>query len=197
MNGQAGPIRFARMELADIPQVLGIDRQSFPLPWSEGAYRRELSENANSHFLVAYLPSGAGPPERTWRGWLRREPPRVIVGYVGFWYVVDEAHISTLAVHPGFRGQGIGARLLVAMLGEAAALGARLVTLEVRVSNLAAQRLYRKFGFEEVGRRKGYYRDNAEDALLMTLAPLERAWQDAAAGRRAAPGEAPVRTRKP
>jgi len=142
---------------------------------------------------VACLSSGARPSGQGWRGWLRREPPRVVVGYIGFWYVVDEAHISTLAVHPAYRGRGIGAQLLAAMLREAAGLGARLATLEVRVGNLAAQRLYLKFGFEEVGRRPAYYRDNAEDALLMTLAPLGRVWQSAADGRPAGPGESQAR----
>jgi len=193
MSGRARPIRLGRMELADIPQVVAIDQQSFPMPWSEATYRLELTENANSHFLVACLSSGARPSGQGWRGWLRREPPRVVVGYIGFWYVVDEAHISTLAVHPAYRGRGIGAQLLAAMLREAAGLGARLATLEVRVGNLAAQRLYLKFGFEEVGRRPAYYRDNAEDALLMTLAPLGRVWQSAADGRPAGPGESQAR----
>ncbi len=177
MNGRPHPIQFGPMELADVAQVTAIDRLSFPLPWSEAAYRRELTENANAHFLVAYLPAEARAPENRLTRWLRPAAPRQIVGYLGYWYIVDEAHISTIAVHPAYRRQGIGERLLVVMLREAAGLGATLATLEVRLGNREAQRLYAKYGFEVVGRRRGYYRDNGEDALLMTVQPLARAWQ--------------------
>lgn len=180
MSNGRGPIRLGPMQLADVPQVVVIDRMSFPLPWTADSYRHELTQNANAHFLVAHLL--AQPQERAaWWAFWRPEPAgRKIVGYIGFWYVMDEAHVSTLAVHPDYRRQKIGERLLVAMLRHAGSLGAKLATLEVRASNLAAQRLYRKYGFEEAGRRKGYYRDNGEDALLMTATPLARAWERAA-----------------
>jgi ribosomal-protein-alanine N-acetyltransferase len=154
------------MHLNDIPQVLAIDQLSFPQPWTEQSYRFELQENGNAHFLVAYpAVSLLGP------AWLEkllgRGPRRQVVGYAGLWVVADEGHINTLAVHPEWRRRNIGERLLQAMLAKAVALQAISATLEVRVSNLAAQRLYQKFGFVEVGRRKRYYRDG-EDALLMT-----------------------------
>jgi len=156
------------MESGDIAQVVEIDQLSFPLPWSAAAYRYELAQNEAAHFVVALdAASEARPP---WLGWLARRPtPRQVVGYSGFWYIVDEAHISTIAVHPIWRGRGVGESLLVNMLARALDLGAVAMTLEVRVSNYTAQKLYRKFWFEHVGRRKHYYRDNDEDALLMTV----------------------------
>jgi ribosomal-protein-alanine N-acetyltransferase len=170
------------MTLADIPAVFAIDRLSFALPWSENAYRTELLHNQNSHFIVALAsPEDGGRRPAPARGWLARlmgraapaapaeAAPRQVVGYGGFWYIVDEAHISTIAAHPEWRGRGVGERLLAAMLERALDLGAVLSTLEVRVSNERAQNLYRKHGFEVVGRRKRYYRDNGEDALLMTV----------------------------
>jgi ribosomal-protein-alanine N-acetyltransferase len=142
------------MTLGDLPEVLRIDRASFPLPWSERSYRFELTENPASHMLVAVSREG-----REMR----------LVGYAGFWIFVDEAHISTLAVDPDYRRMGLGAELLRSVLDEAARIDADLATLEVRVSNQAAVNLYHKFGFQIVGRRPKYYRDNEEDALLMTI----------------------------
>jgi len=155
------------MTLADIPAVREIDRLSFPLPWSERTYRFELLENDSAHLLVA---------EATH---LREHQ---VIGHVGFWIIVDEAHISTLAVHPDFRGNAIGGQLLAQALHHARKLGATLATLEVRNSNLAAICLYKKFGFQVVGRRKRYYRDNHEDALLMTLKPLRQGWSSGNGG---------------
>ena len=152
------------MELADIPQVVAIDQMSFALPWSERSYQTELLENPNSHFLVG-LASHPG----FWDRLLRRWPKRHVIGYAGFWFIVDEAHISTIAIHSGWRGQGLGEYLLVATLNRALELGATLATLEVRVSNSVAQNLYRKYRFEEVGRRRHYYSNNGEDALLLTV----------------------------
>lgn len=145
------------MTLADLPAVREIDRLSFPLPWSERTYRFELLENESAHLLVA---EASQPGERQ------------VIGHVGFWIIIDEVHISTLAVHPEYRGNAIGEELLAQALDHARKLGATLATLEVRNSNLAAICLYKKFGFQVVGRRKRYYRDNHEDALLMTLNPL-------------------------
>jgi ribosomal-protein-alanine N-acetyltransferase len=142
-----------RMKLNDLDTVLDIDRLSFPLPWSERTYRYELLENRSSHMYVVEVVEDQIPK---------------IVGYVGFWFIVDEAHISTLAVHPDYRGQGIGELLLRTALNGANDLDARIVTLEVRTSNAAAIRLYEKFDFKVVGSRPRYYRDNNEDALLMT-----------------------------
>jgi ribosomal-protein-alanine N-acetyltransferase len=144
------------MAMGDIPAVLEIDRQSFPIPWPERSYRYELTENSASHMLVAV--SRASSPQ--------------ILGYVGFWLIIDEAHISTLAVTPEMRGQGIGRRLLEEALEQAQHLGADMATLEVRVSNTRAIQLYEHHGFAIVGRRRRYYRDNNEDALLMTIGRL-------------------------
>ena len=155
------------MTLADVPQVLEIDRLSFPLPWSAASYKHELSQNKHAHFFVA-LESGPG----RWQKWLghRSQGRELVVS--GDWDIVNEAHISTIAVHPLWRGKGIGEELLKAMLARALKQGAVEATLEVRVSHIAAQTLYRKYGFEDVGLRKNYYRDNGEDALLMTAKPL-------------------------
>jgi ribosomal-protein-alanine N-acetyltransferase len=156
------------MTLVDIPQVLAIDRLSFPLPWSEISYQKELTENTNAHFFVAV------DGERTgWQQWLGRPPQRRVIGFMGYWHIVDEAHISTIAVHPRWRRRGAGEELLVVALKHALSLGAVMATLEVRDSNRAARALYRKYGFEEVGRRKHYYRDNGEDAILMTAQPIK------------------------
>jgi [ribosomal protein S18]-alanine N-acetyltransferase len=170
------------MTLEDIPRVVEIDRESFPLPWSEATYRHELLQNKHSHFLVAIETSTnhnarqAGQ-RKSWLadvfGWLGqpqpRQPARSVVGYVGFWHVLDEAHISTIAVAAGWRRRGVGEQLLRAMLFSALEFGAITATLEVRVSNERAQNLYRKYAFEAVGRRRRYYRDNGEDALLMAV----------------------------
>ena len=145
------------MTVDDLPPVLEIDRQSFALPWPERSFRFELTENEAAHLLVA---------EVAWAGRTR------LAGYLGYWLLVDEMHISTLAVNPELRGQGLGERLLTSGLDQARRQGAELATLEVRPSNAPAVALYRKYGFELVGRRRGYYRDNNEDALLMTLTGL-------------------------
>ena len=184
MNGSPPPIAIEPMQVDDIPRVLEIDRLSFPLPWSAAAYRYELTQNPNSHFQVARAADAAAPASEapaapagpgTWldslrRLWPGRPAPNggLVVGYVGFWYIVDEAHISTLAVHPDWRRQGVGEALLVAAMERGLDLGAIKATLEVRMTNAAAQNLYGHYAFEVVGRRKHYYRDNGEDALLMT-----------------------------
>lgn len=152
--------RMRPMTMDDVPPVVAIDRLSFPLPWSEGSFRSDLAKNPAAHLMVAET----GEPGSS-----------RIVGYVGFWLVVDEAHLSTLAVHPDWRGQGIGERLLLEAMRVAAGRGAEMMTLEVRASNEAAKSLYAKHGFHLVGRRRRYYKDNMEDALLMTRAHLLRA----------------------
>jgi len=157
----------APMRLEDLPQVMAIDQASFPQPWTEQSYRFELEENHNAHFIVA-LEAPPTPHPGWLQRWLAPATPRKVIGFAGFWLVVDEAHINTIAVHPHWRRQGIGERLLTAILERARAINAVSATLEVRVSNLPAQKMYAKFGFVEVGRRKRYYRDG-EDALLMTL----------------------------
>jgi [ribosomal protein S18]-alanine N-acetyltransferase len=154
------------MTLDDLPAVMEIDRLSFALPWPERSFRFELTGNDASHLLVAEMPLG---------------DQRRIAGYLGYWLLVDEMHISTLAVDPEMRGWGIGERLLLAGLEQAWIQGAEMSTLEVRPSNKAALALYRKHGFELVGRRRAYYQDNNEDALLMTLSGLSD-WRTLAGG---------------
>ncbi len=157
------------MRLADIPEVMAIERASFPVPWSEQGYQHELLHNELAHYLVLRLTSER--PAGT-RRWLPRlvvgSPPTEIIGYAGYWLIVDEAHITTIAVAPSWRRRGLGEWLLVHLLAHAAAHGARTATLEVRVSNRGAQKLYEKYRFQVVGERKRYYSDG-EDAILMTL----------------------------
>ncbi len=150
------------MQLDDLSQVLAIDSQSFTLPWPESAYRYELLENTSSFLMVAEIEQS--------------EVGRLIVGVVVVWMILDEAHIATIAVHPEFRGQGIASRLMVSVMREAIQLEARLATLEVREQNIAAQRLYQRFGFDIVGRRPRYYKDNLEDALIMTVGGLDKGY---------------------
>jgi len=145
------------MRLDDVPAVAAIDRESFPLPWSESSFRHDLTANPAAHLIVAEDASGG----------VRR-----IAGYAGYWLVVDEAHLSTLAVAPAWRRRGVGEHLLRHAMDLAARQGAGMMTLEVRVSNVAARTLYRKLGFRVVGRRRQYYKDNLEDAILMTREPL-------------------------
>lgn len=152
------------MRLSDLEQVQAIDRISFSLPWPSSAFQYELMENKRSLPMVAETlqPNGS---------WL-------VVATIVIWLVVDEAHIATLAVHPDYRQQGIGQRLLASGLMEAIQKGAKSATLEVRANNLVAQSLYSRFGFEIVGRRPRYYKDNFEDAVIMTRNNLNQEFQD-------------------
>ena len=144
-----------KMTLEDIPAVVQLDQVSFSLPWPERSFRFEVTDNPASRCWVA-------------------EIDRRIAGMVVAWLFVNEVHIATIATHPDFRRLGIGSRLLAHTLLQALEEGARSSFLEVRESNLTAQELYRKFGYEEAGRRRRYYRDNDEDAILMNLEPLNR-----------------------
>ena len=148
-----------RMRVDDIPRVHEIDTASFALPWPESSYRFEIEANPAAHLWVAELEIEQGVFD--------------VVGMIVIWLIIDEAHIATFAVDPRFRGRGIGQRLLAQALLEMHRMGAQRYTLEVRRSNQVAQSLYRKFGFEVVSVRPGYYRDNQEDALIMTLEHLD------------------------
>lgn len=147
------------MVLEDIDRIREIDVASFTLPWPERSFRFEIVENEASRLWVAEVQEGIKPP--------------VIVAMIVLWLIVDEAHIGTFAVHPDFRRKGIGQKLLAAALIEAEKAGIKTCFLEVRRSNTAAQELYEKFGFQVVSVRNHYYRDNNEDALLMTLHPVD------------------------
>jgi [ribosomal protein S18]-alanine N-acetyltransferase len=178
------PVQIESMRVEDIGPVLEIERLSFSAPWSARAYEYELRYNELAHYFVARLMNGAGPTRRGWnpRDWFETlfrpsavETDPLIVGYVGFWLMVGEAHISTIAVNPSFRRRSIGELLLVAALERAMELHAHQATLEVRVSNVSAQDLYLKYGFVKAGLRKGYYTDNNEDGIIMTTPPLTSA----------------------
>ncbi len=147
-------LKIRRMTLADVPAVHEIDVLSFSLPWPERSFRYEASENPAA------------------RPWVAEVDGRVAAMLV-LWLIVDEAHIATIATHPDFRRQGIGERLLLHALAEARREGATRAFLEVRAGNLAAQALYAKYGFVVDGLRPRYYKDNNEDAILMSLNSLE------------------------
>lgn len=147
------------MRLEDVEQVHAIDRLSFALPWTERSFRFELTENLNSSLWVAEVVGEDGVSR--------------IVGMIVVWIILDEAHIGTIAVHPDYRRFGIGQRLLAQGLLASVERGAVQSFLEVRRGNLSAQSLYQRFGYEFVGVRPHYYQDNQEDALLMTLFPLD------------------------
>lgn len=131
-----------------LDQVLAIEEVSFPTPWSRNSYLRELSDNQFAYYYVC----------------LQGEK---VLGYMGMWLIIDEAHVTTIAVHPEYRGRYLGKILLEELMARAVALGADKITLEVRPSNLVAQRLYRRVGFVPAGLRKGYYTDTKEDAIIM------------------------------
>ena len=173
------PYTIEDMQLHDIDEVMEIEHSSFSSPWSVRAYRYELTGNSCSHFLVVrqYLPGGgfAKDSPKSLNRFLRHSPRAVnspVLGYGGFWLLAGEAHIGTLAVAPDWRRLGLGKLLVVGLLERAVKVNAEVATLEVRVSNLAAQDLYHKYHFQTVGIRRGYYRDNLENALVMTSPPL-------------------------
>ncbi len=150
------------MELEDLEQVQEIDRLSFSLPWPPTSYRFEIRENPGSILWVAEGTNLLG--EKT------------VIGMIVVWIIMDEAHIATIAVHPDYRGRRIGHELLAVALKEAIEKGAIESTLEVRANNLVAQALYRAFGYKETGLRPHYYKDNQEDAVLMTLNNLDETY---------------------
>jgi len=184
-----GPLIIDAMKEEDIPQVLDIEREAFSLAWSEGAYRRELRWNRLARYLVLrqrvnpgfQTRPQAGPAEtrteetignRFLSFWRRVPQPQAsassyIVGYAGQWLMVDEAHLITIAVRQEYRRKGLGEALLIAAIDQAIELGARVMTLEVRLTNHSAQAMYEKFSFRKVGVRPRYYTDNNEDAIIM------------------------------
>jgi ribosomal-protein-alanine N-acetyltransferase len=167
------------MRREDIPQVLDIERQSFPTMWPQTVYEREL-QNRAARYLVACEPAtDPAPPATEPSGLLGRLFGRApsaardrILGLVGLWCAAGEGHIVTIAVRPELRRRGIGELLVIAALEAAIDAGQHEVTLECRISNGAARALYEKYGFRQVGVRARYYSDNQEDAVLMTTPPL-------------------------
>lgn len=136
---------------ADLDEVLAIERASFSTPWSRGAFLYELNQNPAARCWVA-RGSGAAPR---------------VLGYLCLWEIRPEIHITNVAVHPGWRRQGVARLLLGTILEDARRRQLTLAFLEVRPNNVEARRLYESLGFQVIGRRKGYYFDTGEDALLM------------------------------
>ncbi|WP_044477358.1 ribosomal protein S18-alanine N-acetyltransferase [Paenibacillus antibioticophila] len=156
----AGSVSIRKMTLEDIPDIMIIEHESFTLPWSEEAFRNELTMNHFAKYLVMELD---GKP----------------VAYAGMWTIVDEAHITNIAVRTAHRGQGLGEALLLQLIQLAMEYRIERMTLEVRESNLVAQALYRKLGFEPAGIRKAYYSDNQEDAVIMWCElPEQLVWEE-------------------
>lgn len=179
----------------DIEHVQAVERQSFSTLWSANTYRNELRNTNTSRYIVARASPTPPPPQfppAPRRGFFERlidrwfgerpvSPPATpqLVGYGGLWLSVDEGHITTIAVGMSYRGKGLGELLLNGLIDQAMALGAQHLTLEVRVTNEVAQRLYIKYGFKAVGKRPRYYTDNNEDALIMSTDPIrEIAYQE-------------------
>jgi [ribosomal protein S18]-alanine N-acetyltransferase len=186
--------RIEPMMQEDVAEVSRVERRCFSNPWPSSAYRRELRSPDQNYYVVLRAFPSAEQDETNRRSsngslsdrvvdgpWVRPRLPLLsfgrktapepdgtrLAGFAGMWIMYDEAHITTIGVDPDFRGQGLGELLLVAMIDEALRRGATWITLEVRVSNDLAQRLYRKYGFIVQGTRRHYYSDNGEDAYIM------------------------------
>ena len=192
-------IALRRMRAEDIPQVIEIEKEAFSSGWVGTPFRRELNSRY-TRFLVAYHADGSAPGEQ---GGIENQPSSGpadaslwgrmltgvksalglrrdgdgddLAGYVGIWLQGDQAHITEIAVREELRGRGIGELLIIGTLRVAYEQGLTEVTLEARVSNFVAQRLYDKYGFNEAGIRKNYYADNREDAVIMTTDPIHTA----------------------
>jgi len=139
---------FRFMNLDDLDQIMVVEHESFTLPWSRVAFYNELVQNQYAKYIVI-------------------EADEKVVGYCGVWIIIDEAHITNIAILPEYRGRKLGEALLRKIMDYARENGAKTMTLEVRVTNTVAQSLYRKLGFQGGAIRKNYYTDNHEDALVM------------------------------
>ncbi len=141
-------VNYRKMTIDDVERVYEIESLSFTLPWTKEAFYYEMNDNKHAYYVIA-------------------ETDEEIVGYCGMWLVLDEAHVTNIAIHPDYRGKKMGGGLMQAAIDAAKENGAVLMTLEARVSNTVAQNLYRKLGFKNGGIRKRYYTDNYEDAIVM------------------------------
>ena len=183
-----------RLQTEDIDQVVEIEREAFSPLWISTPFKRELN-NQYACYLVA-CPDGETAQEAQseskaavrrplWDRLARgidglmgrsqelKATTEFVAGYVSVWFQGSEAHITEIAVRENLRGRGIGELLLIGSVRAAVKYGSNVMTLEARVSNFIAQRLYEKYGFENVGTRKGYYSDNREDAVIMTTCPID------------------------
>ena len=177
-----------RMTMADVPRVVEIERLAYPSTWPPSAYRKELQDNRWAHYIVLRdknlmeeQPAVQAEPDKVPKArpfplsLLPSRPTAVasspdlasIIGFAGLWLMYDEAHVTTIAMHPNYRRLGLGEFMLASLIDISYSIGAKWVTLEVRVSNLTAQNLYHKYGFREAGLRHRYYSDNQEDAIIM------------------------------
>ena len=141
-------ISFRMLEEKDLDEIVKLENICFTLPWSKEAFYNELHQNKYAHYIVL-------------------ENEDQIIGYCGAWLVIDEGHITNIAVLPGFRGNGYGEALMVEMMKQSKERGIERITLEARVSNTVAIALYKKLGFIEGAIRKNYYSDNQEDAIVL------------------------------
>lgn len=141
-------LKVVPMKKNHLSRVLEIERVSFPTPWSRDTYLNEIRDNQLAHYYVCLLNNK-------------------VIGYAGMWLIIDEAHVTTIAVEPTFRGKQLGKVLLTELLARAMIMGADKATLEVRPSNQVAQSLYKRMGFVPAGLRRGYYSDTQEDAIIM------------------------------
>ena len=148
-----------RMTIDDVPTVAAIEAATFPTPWSEDAFRKEITDNPVARYLVA-------------------EKDGAVIGFAGAWIILDESHITNIAILAEHRGNGYGRALTAALMQYLSNLGAAYATLEVRKSNVTAQNLYKSLGYVSVGVRKRYYEDNGEDALLMVCEHMPEADPD-------------------
>lgn len=143
------------MQKGDIFRAREIEKACFGAHWTPTNFEKELANGSGGHLTALWGDE--------------------VIGYIGYWLILEEAHITVVAVDPNYRRMGIGEQLLIAMTDHSMARGAKWMTLEVRVSNVPAQKLYEKYGFKVLGRRKAYYHDNQEDALVMWT---ENLWQE-------------------
>lgn len=141
-------VEVVKMTAEHVDDIMVIEKLSFTIPWSRDAFIEEVTNNKFARYLCAKINDK-------------------VIGYAGFWKVCDEGHITNIAVHPEFRNNKVGSILMERLLEMAKKEGVSAVTLEVRISNIPAQNLYKKYGFKVMGIRKGYYADNGEDALIM------------------------------
>lgn len=141
-------------DAGDIDAIAELEKICFATPWSRDSIRQELVENDLAFYVVAELDGE-------------------VVGYMGMWHIVDEGHVTNVVVHPDHRGKHVASAIVAVVLAYSEAGGIRRFTLEVRSSNEAAKALYRKFDFKEEGLRRGYYKDNGEDAVIMWRDPAE------------------------
>ena len=149
-----------RMTIDDVPAVAAIEHATFPMPWSEKSFRDEMTTNKCARYLVVV------------------DENDMPVGFAGVWVVIDEGHITNIAVREDLRGRGLGRMLTEGLVQYAANLGVIYMTLEVRRSNITAQNLYKSLGFIQVGVRKKYYEDNGEDAFFMVCDKMPPADED-------------------